>query len=219
MSQTKRAEKGNSKSELVQVDERFDLESNSSKELEHIFQDPAVAEYYRQIYEDCNYECRDHFDPEFTWTKEEERRVVLKNDWYVTFWAFLMFTALDFDRSNILQALSDSMLGDLKLNTGDYNIGSTINLICFLASELPSQLISKKLGPDIWIPMQMVLWSVVGMAQAGISNKAGFYITRGLLGALLCKEASFAMFAYGCLIFIPLKSSHSGYLFSILPIL
>lgn len=166
------------------VNKEYEVESDSSSELEHVFQDPLVAEHYAKVYLDCEYECRDHFDPEFTWTAEEERKVVWKNDWYVTFWAFFMFTALDFDRNNISQALSDNMLEDLGMTTNDYNVGKTINLVCFLAAELPSQLLSKKVGPDIWIPSQIVLWSIVSMAQAAITNKAGFYVTRALLGAL-----------------------------------
>lgn len=180
-----RGSQGKEKKQQVDiVNKEFEVESDSSSELEHVFQDPLVAEHYAKIYSDCEYECRDHFDPDFTWTAEEERKVVWKNDWYVTFWAFFMFTALDFDRNNISQALSDNMLEDLGMTTNDYNVGKTINLVCFLAAELPSQLLSKKVGPDIWIPSQIVLWSIVSMAQAAITNKAGFYVTRALLGAL-----------------------------------
>lgn len=181
--------KGSSDSEKLQqievVNKEYELESISSAEkLDHVFQDPIVAEHYSKLYETCDYECKDWFDPEFTWTEEEDKKVVWKNDWHVTFWAFFMFTALDFDRNNISQALSDNMLDDLGLTTNDFNVGKTINLVCFLSAELPSQLISKKIGPDIWIPSQIALWSVVSMAQAAIKGKVGFYITRGLLGAL-----------------------------------
>lgn len=180
-----RGSQGKEKKQQVDiVNKEFEVESDSSSELEHVFQDPLVAEHYAKIYLDCEYECRDHFDPDFTWTAEEERKVVWKNDWYVTFWAFFMFTALDFDRNNISQALSDNMLEDLGMTTNDYNVGKTINLVCFLVAELPSQLLSKKVGPDIWIPSQIVLWSIVSMAQAAITNKTGFYVTRALLGAL-----------------------------------
>ncbi|CAK7894651.1 hypothetical protein CAAN1_02S04632 [[Candida] anglica] len=172
------------KHEGTKVEISDELNSFTSQKLDHVFQDPAVADYYRSLYQSTDYECKDYFDPEFTWTPQEERKTVWKNDWYVCFWAFIMFTSLDIDRYNISQALADNMLGDLKLTTNDFNLGNTINLVCFLASELPSQLLSKWIGPDIWIPMQMILWSVVSMSQASMTGKTGFYITRGLVGAL-----------------------------------
>lgn len=99
-------------------------------------------------------------------------------------WVCLMFFALQLDRGNISQALSDNMLDDLKMNTNDYNTGQTIFYLTFLSAELPSQLISKKLGPDNWIPIQMVSWSLVASLQSLLSGRTSFFICRALLGII-----------------------------------
>lgn len=95
-----------------------------------------------------------------------------------------MFFALQLDRGNITQALSDNMLDDLHMKTNQYNYGMTIFYLCFLFAELPSQMISKKLGPDKWIPIQMCTWSIVAICQCKITNESGFYATRAFLGLL-----------------------------------
>uniref|UniRef100_A0A060TB79 ARAD1B06138p n=1 Tax=Blastobotrys adeninivorans TaxID=409370 RepID=A0A060TB79_BLAAD len=169
---------------VVTVEEPGSEESSLYASQSHVFEDPQVAEYYREVYENCQYECRHLFDPKFEWTKAEEKSVVRKTEFRATLWALAMFIALDVDRYNIQQATSDDMLTDLGLTTNDYNLGNTLNLVCFLIAELPSQLISKKLGPDRWIPAQLVLWSLVSLSQCKISGRSSFLATRALIGLL-----------------------------------
>lgn len=148
------------------------------------FLDSHNAEYYTKLYEDCKYECRAAFDPEFTWSTKEEKKLLRKLDWRVAIPACIMFVALQVDRGNLAQAVADDLLADMEMSTNDYNIGNQIFYASFLIAEVPSQLISKKLGPDRFVPFQMVAWSVVSMCQAAMTTKAGFYVTRCLIGLL-----------------------------------
>jgi hypothetical protein len=154
------------------------------KDVSNPFSDANVAAHYRALYDSVKYECRHVFDPELEWTAAEERRIVRKLDWHVCLWACVMFFALQVDRGNLAQAVSDNMLDQLGLTTNDYNLGRTVFLVSFLLAELPSQLVSKMMGPDRWIPIQMVLWSVVACSQAALKGKGSFLATRALLGIL-----------------------------------
>lgn len=70
------------------------------------------------------------------------------------------------------------------MTTNDYNNGMTIFYCSFLFAELPSQMISKRLGPDRWIPVQMVSWSLVASCQAFLNGRTSFFICRFLLGLI-----------------------------------
>ncbi|KAF7507516.1 hypothetical protein GJ744_010307 [Endocarpon pusillum] len=157
------------------------LDDTLVRKRNSVFQSPEAFEIYKP---GESYEGFHRFDPTLVWTKEEEKALIKRLDWRIAAAACFMFFALQLDRGNIAQALSDNMLHDLGLTTNDYNNGMTIFYCSFLFAELPSQLISKKLGPDVWIPIQMVSWSIVAAAQAALTGRSSFYMCRCLLGLI-----------------------------------
>ncbi|KAJ4013686.1 hypothetical protein NW766_005925 [Fusarium irregulare] len=143
-------------------DDVYDLDAIATQPS--IWDSPDL-ERYKELYIHPQWENWSAFDPNFRWTWREENEVRRKVDWKIMIWVCVMFAALNIDRNNIQNAVSDNMLDDLGITQGDYvscsiaqthlngtgrstyllqNIGQTISRVGFLVAELPSQLISKR---------------------------------------------------------------------------
>jgi hypothetical protein len=55
-----------------------EIEDGYGSHHDHVFSDPEIAEYWRSVYEIAQYEGRHRFDPNFTWSAAEEKRLKRK---------------------------------------------------------------------------------------------------------------------------------------------
>ncbi|KAI5206038.1 putative pantothenate transporter [Aureobasidium subglaciale] len=144
-----------------------------------VFDDPALAPYYLPKPE---YENTHRFDVNERWTHKEENALRRKIDLRIFLWILVMFFGLNLDRGNLGNATADNLLDDLGITTNDYNNAQNMYRIGFLISEIPSQMIGKKVGPDRWIPIQLIGWSLASGGQFFMHNKTGFFLCRFFIG-------------------------------------
>ncbi|KAK0556220.1 hypothetical protein OC846_001314 [Tilletia horrida] len=143
------------------------------------FDDDALEPQYRPP---TVWENHAAYDPDFRWTYREQDEVTRILDKRVMVFAMLFFAVLNIDRNNLAAANSDNILKDLGLTTNDFNNATSLFRGMFLLAELPGQILSKRFGPDRFIPCQMAVWGILTIAQMGLSGKHSYYACRALLG-------------------------------------
>ncbi|KAG7292871.1 hypothetical protein NEMBOFW57_002916 [Staphylotrichum longicolle] len=121
---------------------------------------------------------------EITWTDEEEKVLVRRIDFIVMPLLILAFFALQIDRGNIGNAMTDFFLQDIGITQFQFNVGQQL----LSAGIIPSNMILYRLGPTVWLGSQIVAWGFVAAFQAFQKGLGPFLVTRLLLG--LC-EAGF----------------------------
>ncbi|WVQ93891.1 hypothetical protein IAU59_000969 [Kwoniella sp. CBS 9459] len=124
---------------------------------------------------------RNEVDVDFS--PQEEKLAVRKVDFLVLPFIVLCFLMLQFDRTNLGNAQTDTILRDLGITTAHVNIGQTLFTLGFVLFELPSNIIAKAIGVQRWVPFIMFTWGLITLCQAFMTNRAGFYVTRFLLAS------------------------------------
>ncbi|TEA15264.1 putative transporter [Colletotrichum sidae] len=126
--------------------------------------------------------------PDIDWTPEEEQRLLRKVDVLIMPLLILAFFALQIDRGNMGNALTDNFLKDVGITQNQFNVGQQLLSAGIVILEIPSNLVLHRVGPTLWIGGQIVAWGLVATFQAFQKGLGPFMVTRLLLG--LC-EAGF----------------------------
>lgn len=112
----------------------------------------------------------------------EERAIRRKIDFILLPVLALAFFALQLDRGNISSALTSTITEDLHITTNQINIGTQLLSAGIVLTELPSNVILQKIGPQKWISGQLIACCLVATFQAFITTYPAYLATRLLLG-------------------------------------
>ncbi|KAF4337312.1 major facilitator superfamily transporter [Fusarium beomiforme] len=110
------------------------------------------------------------------------RRVLFKTDTRVLPSLALLFLCSFLDRTNVGNAKIIGMEEDLGLTNLQYSQGLAVFYATYIFSELPSNLVLKKVSPRIWLPTLTVAWGIITMCLGFVRNFASFAAVRAILG-------------------------------------
>ncbi|KAF9768900.1 hypothetical protein IL306_013748 [Fusarium sp. DS 682] len=85
-------------------------------------------------------------------------------------------------RTNVGNAKIIGMEKDLGLTNLQYSQGLAVFYATYIFSELPSNLVLKKVSPRIWLPTLTVVWGIITMCLGFVRNFASFAAVRAILG-------------------------------------
>ncbi|KAJ9098750.1 hypothetical protein QFC21_004398 [Naganishia friedmannii] len=87
------------------------------------------------------------------------------------------------DRTNIGNAKILGLTTDLKLSGSQYANCLAIFFAFYIASEVPSNLVLKKVSPRIWLAFLTTIWGVIAMCMGFVHSYTGLMVVRAFLGA------------------------------------
>ncbi|KAK4452204.1 major facilitator superfamily domain-containing protein [Podospora aff. communis PSN243] len=110
------------------------------------------------------------------------RRILWKMDTRILPVLALLFLCSFLDRTNVGNAKIIGLEEDIGISNLQYNQGLAVFYATYIASELPSNLVLKKLTPKIWLPLLTVVWGIITMCLGFVRNFGSFFAVRALLG-------------------------------------
>ena len=113
-----------------------------------------------------------------------EKALIRKIDFWVLPQCMLLYTFSFLDRVNIGNARLYHLERDLGMKGDQFQIAVSILFVTYLLSELPSNLVIKKLKPSRWLAFLTVSWGLVATLMGTVQSYGGLLACRLILGAL-----------------------------------
>ncbi|KAF9006193.1 MFS general substrate transporter [Cyathus striatus] len=110
-----------------------------------------------------------------------EKKLLRKLDIVLLPMFTLIYCCNFIDRTSIGNARIAGLEKDLGMKGFDLNIALTVYYICYVISDVPSNLLLKRFG-SIWIAFLVIVFGVVSIGAAFVKSFAGMLVTRIFLG-------------------------------------
>lgn len=124
-------------------------------------------------------------DDAYAYGSKAERRVRRKIDMSVPPLLCLGMIVFQLDRMNIASALTGGFSQDIGVNQNTINLGNQLMFLGIIVLEIPSNMLLQKIGPRVYIPIQIFVFGLVATFQIFVKNRTGFLSIRLILG--LCE--------------------------------
>ncbi|KAK9472023.1 major facilitator superfamily domain-containing protein [Dipodascopsis tothii] len=123
----------------------------------------------------------------------EERRYVLRLDFFLFAYSLLSYIVKILDQSNISNAYVSGMKEDLKLYGQERNLFNTFFNMGYLVGSVPCQIVmNRSVRPSLWIPSCELVWAALVMCIAACKSARPIYGLRFVIG--LAESAAFPGF-------------------------
>ncbi|PLW34653.1 hypothetical protein PCANC_06457 [Puccinia coronata f. sp. avenae] len=114
--------------------------------------------------------------------KNDERKAILKLDLIVLPLIVVFYFFSSLDRSNIGNARVAGLQKSLKLSDHQYSVALTSTFITYVLVKVPANLILKRVGAHIFLPLISGAWGLVTFCQGFTTNFGGLVTARLFMG-------------------------------------
>ncbi|KAA1083091.1 hypothetical protein PGT21_024815 [Puccinia graminis f. sp. tritici] len=111
-----------------------------------------------------------------------ERKAIRKLDFLLIPLLGLYFFLSFLDRANLGNVRIVGLQKDLDMSDYDYSMALTLTFIPYILVDLPSNLLMRKIGAGIYIPLLVTIWGLVTCLQGLVTNYKGLLVSRFFLG-------------------------------------
>ncbi|KAH0831938.1 major facilitator superfamily domain-containing protein [Lanmaoa asiatica] len=113
----------------------------------------------------------------------EDRRLRRKVDARLLPILTLLYLLSFLDRTNIANAKLDGLTTDLGMSASAYNAALALYFAGYVIFEIPANVCQlNRFDPQFWLPSLTLVWGIVSIAQGLVTNQAGLFGIRFLLG-------------------------------------